>query len=155
MKYCGTLIAVSDMEKSKAFYETVLQQKILMDVGEHVAFEGGLALQSNYSELVGTKFTIHRQANSFQLYFEVEDIEHWVDKLRNIEGLEFLHEVKEYPWGQRVMRFYEFDRNIIEIAEDMEIVVKRFLKQGMSVEETVSRTMMPFEFVKQCLNGIK
>ncbi len=155
MKYCGTLIAVSDMEKSKAFYETVLEQKIVMDVGEHVAFEGGLALQSNYSELVGAKLTIHRQANSFQLYFEVEDIERWVEKLRIIEGLEFLHEVKEYPWGQRVMRFYEFDKNIIEIAEDMEIVVKRFLKQGMSAEETVSRTMMPFEFVKQCLNGIK
>ncbi len=75
MKYYGTLIAVSNMEKSKAFYETVLEQKILSDVGEHVAFESGLALQSNYSELVGTGFSILKQSNSFQLYFEVEDIE--------------------------------------------------------------------------------
>lgn len=149
MKYCGILIAVSDMEKSKAFYETVLEQKIIFDLGVHVTFEGGLALQSNYSELVGTNLTIQRQANSFQLYFEVEDIERWMEKLRIIEGLEFLHELKEYPWGQRVIRFYEFDKNIIEIAENMEIVVKRFLRQGMSAEDTVSRTMMPVEYVKQ------
>lgn len=137
------------MEKSKAFYEKVLEQKIMMDLGVHVAFENGLALQENYSELVGIDFTICKQANSFQLYFEVEDIESWNAKLRKQEGLEFLHDAKEYPWGQRVMRFYDFDKHIIEIAESLEIVVKRFLKEGLSVEETATRSMLPVEFIKQ------
>ncbi len=149
MKYYGTLIAVSNMEKSKDFYETILEQKIMSDVGEHVAFENGLALQSNYSKLVGTDFQILKKANSFQLYFEVEDIENWNTKLRKIEGLEFLHDVTEYPWGQRGMRFYDFDKHIIEIAESVETFINRFLEQGLSVEETSTRTMLPVEFIKQ------
>lgn len=137
------------MEKSKDFYETILEQKIMSDVGEHVAFENGLALQSNYSKLVGTDFQILKKANSFQLYFEVEDIENWNTKLRKIEGLEFLHDVTEYPWGQRGMRFYDFDKHIIEIAESVETFINRFLEQGLSVEETSTRTMLPVEFIKQ------
>ena len=34
----GTLIAVSDMAKAKHFYETVMEQKVFMDLGVHVAF---------------------------------------------------------------------------------------------------------------------
>lgn len=151
MKYGGTLIAVSDMLKSKEFYETVLEQKIVLDLGVHVSFENGISLQSNYSELVGVNFTEHKQSNSFQLYFEVDDIDSWNKKLRNINELEFLHDAKEYPWGQRSLRFYDYDKHIIEIAENMECVVKRFLQQGLSIEETAKKTMFPVEFVKQCV----
>jgi hypothetical protein len=41
--------------------------------------------------------------------------------------------------------------HIIEIGESMVSVVKRFLNQGLSVEETAQRTQHPIEFVKQCL----
>ena len=71
MRYGGTLIAVSDMAKAKHFYETVMEQKVLMDLGVHVAFEGGVSLQSNYPELVGQDFQMHARPNNFQLYFEV------------------------------------------------------------------------------------
>jgi len=151
MKYGGTLLAVSDMVKSKDFYVTILEQKTILDLGVHVSFESGFSLQSNYSELVGVNFIEHKQSNNFQLYFEVDDIDFWNEKLRKIDGLEFLHDAKEYPWGQRSLRFYDYDKHIIEIAENMEIVVKKFLKQGLSVEETVKRTQFPIEFVKQCL----
>ena len=49
------------------------------------------------------------------------------------------------------MRFYDYDGYIIEVAESMESVAKRFLSQGLSVEETARRTMFPVEFVKQQL----
>ncbi len=149
MKYCGTLISVSDMEKSKSFYEKVMQQKILMDLGVHVAFENGLSLQSNYEELVGEKLTMHHKPDNFQLYFEVENLSDWETKLENQEGIEFIHKSKEYPWGQRVMRFYDYDKYIVEVSESMESVARRYLAQGLSVEETASRTMFPVEFVKQ------
>lgn len=151
MKYSGTLIAVSDMSKSKEFYETVLEQKVMMDLGVHVAFESGLSLQSNYAELVGADLPFYQKSNSFQLYFEVEDIEHWNTKIRAVSGIEFIHDAKEYPWGQRVMRFYDFDKHIVEVAESMVSVAKRFLKQGLSLEETAKRTMFPLEFIQQCL----
>ena len=151
MKYQGTLISVSDMAKSKEFYENVMEQKVLMDLGVHVSFENGLSLQSNYEELVGAALPAKAQPNNFQLYFEVEDLDFWQDKIANTEGIELIHKAKEYPWGQRVMRFYDYDQYIVEVAESMESVAKRFLSQGLSAEETAERTMFPVEFVKALL----
>ena len=151
MKYCGTLISVSDMEKSKNFYEKVMDQKIIMDLDVHMSFENGLSLQSNYEELVGVKLEAHARPNNFQLYFEMEDLAYWESKLKSIKGIEFIHASKEYPWGQRVIRFYDYDKFIVEVAESMESVVKRLLSEGLSAEETASRTMFPVEVVKQLL----
>ena len=151
MQYQGTLISVSDMEKAKHFYEVVMEQKVMMDLGVHVAFDRGLSLQSNYEELVGETLPPKAQPNNFQLYFEVEDLDAWQDKIAGTEGIEFIHRAKEYPWGQRVMRFYDYDRYIVEVSESMASVAKRFLKQGLSVEETAERTMFPVEFVKSLL----
>lgn len=149
MKYCGTLISVSDMDKSKNFYEKVMQQKIMLDLGVHVSFENGLSLQSNYEELVGEKLDMHVKPDNFQLYFEVTDLDEWETKLKATEGIAFIHQSKEYPWGQRVMRFYDYDKYIVEVSESMESVARRYLAQGLSVEETARRTMFPVEFVKQ------
>ena len=151
MKYCGTLIAVSDMARAKDFYENVMEQKVMMDIGVHVSFESGFSLQAGYEELVGEKLEPHTRPDNFQLYFEVEDIEKWEAKLRSVEGIDFLHGIKEYPWGQRVMRFYDYDQFIVEVSESMESVAKRYLAQGMSVEETAEKTMYPVEFVKMLL----
>ena len=62
--------------------------------------------------------------------------------------MEFIHGIKEQPWGQRVMRFYDPDMHIIEVGESMESVARRFLRKGLSVEETAKRILMPEEFVK-------
>lgn len=150
MQYQGTLIAVSDMEKAKQFYETVMEQKVIMDLGVHVAF-GGFSLQSNYAELVGADLPGKTHPNNFQLYFEVEDLDYWQNKISRIEGIEFIHKAKEYPWGQRVIRFYDYDKFIVEVAESMASVAKRFLAQGLSDEETAERTMYPVEFVKSLM----
>ena len=151
MKYQGTLISVSDMEKAKHFYEIVMEQKVMMDLGVHVSFERGLSLQSNYEDLVGEALPAKACPNNFQLYFEVEDLDYWQDKLTNMEDIEFIHKAKEYPWGQRAIRFYDYDAYIVEVSESMESIAKRFLVQGLSVEETAERTMFPVEFVKSLM----
>jgi len=151
MLYQGTLIAVSDIEKSKYFYETVMEQKVIMDLGVHVSFDRGLSLQSGYAELVGQDLRMQSRPNNFQLYFEVEDLEHWQERIKGTDSIEFIHEAKEYPWGQRVMRFYDYDQYIVEVSESMTSVAKRFLAQGLSVEETAQRTMFPVDFVKKLL----
>ena len=149
MNYGGFLIAVSDMERAKDFYENVLEQKIAMDMGAHVTFEGGISLQTNYSDLIGKELVMQERPNNFQLYFEVEDLSAWEEKLSAREEIEFLHKSKEYPWGQRAMRFYDPDDYIIEVAESMVSVVKRLLAEGLSPEETAKRTMFPLDFVQQ------
>ena len=152
MQYQGTLIAVSDMARAKHFYEAVMEQKVMMDLGVHVSFERGLSLQSNYAELVGANLPVKERPNNFQLYFEVEDLDSWQTKITGIEGIEFIHMAKEYPWGQRVMRFYDYDKYIVEVAESMVSVVQRFLSQGLSIEETAQRTMFPVELVRSLMS---
>ncbi|MCL2863109.1 MAG: glyoxalase/bleomycin resistance/dioxygenase family protein [Methanimicrococcus sp.] len=149
MKYSGTLIAVSDVAKSKDFYVNVMEEKVIMDLGVYVAFESGLCMHSDYEGLVGVKLEARARPDNFELYFETEDLAAWETKLKSVEGLEFLHESKEYPWGQSVLRFYDHDKYIVEVAETMEGVAKRFMAQGLSVEETAQRMMSPIEFVKQ------
>lgn len=149
MKYQGCLLAVRDISVSRHFYETVLHQKAVMDIGEHITFEG-FSLQQGYAGLIGMPAdSVKEQSHSFQLYFEVEDLDSVYADLKHIPALQWVHEIKEYPWGQRDIRLYDPDRHIVEIAEEMATVIRRFFNQGMSAEEVAGRTMFPLEVVKQ------
>lgn len=149
MKYQGCLLAVRDIAASKKFYETVIHQKAIMDIGAHVTFEG-FSLQQGYAGLVGIDAgSVKEQSHNFQVYFEVEDLDSVFAELKGIPGLQWVHEMKEYPWGQRDIRVYDPDKHIVEIAESMGTVIKRYFHQGMTVEEVSKRTMFPLEAVKQ------
>jgi len=124
-----TLLSISDFEKSKKFYTGILNQKILMEVeGKHLTFEDGLALQKGYEDIVsgtsdfaqeptGATIEIATKPNNMQIAFEVDDLDAWVAKIKAQDGIEILHDVHKYLWGQRVFRFYDYDKHIIEIAE--------------------------------------
>lgn len=154
MKFICPLIVVNNIEISRNFYEKILNQKVQFDFGENVSFEGGFAihLKSHFSDLICVnERNIIQKSNNCELYFEEEDLDDFLQKLKGIESIEYVHGIKEQPWGQRVLRFYDPDMHIIEVGESMESVVKRFLSKGVSVEETVKRTLMPEEFVRQFL----
>jgi predicted enzyme related to lactoylglutathione lyase len=40
MKYICAMITVSDMKRSREFYENVLQQKVKYDLGENITYQG-------------------------------------------------------------------------------------------------------------------
>jgi catechol 2,3-dioxygenase-like lactoylglutathione lyase family enzyme len=154
MRFICPLIVVNNMRASRDFYENVLNQKVQFDFGENVSFEGGFAihLKSHFSDLISTSENdIFEKSNNFELYFEEEDMDSFLLKLEKISSIEYVHGLKEQPWGQRVIRFYDPDKHIVEVGEPMESVVKRFLSKGLSIEETSKRTLMPEEFVRQCL----
>jgi predicted enzyme related to lactoylglutathione lyase len=151
MKYQGCLLTVKDMAVSKNFYEKVLKQNIIMDIGDHVTFEG-FSLQQGYAELIGiSPDSVKERSHNFQLYFEVDNLDAVNAELKQQPEVEWVHELKEYPWGQRDIRIYDMDKHIVEIAEDMATVIKRFIGQGMTVEEVAAYTMFPVEYVKQCV----
>ncbi|MDQ1252590.1 MAG: hypothetical protein QG646_1712 [Euryarchaeota archaeon] len=109
-------------------------------------------LKSHFSNLISiSENDILEKSNNFELYFEEEDMDSFLQKLKEISYIEYVHGLKEQPWGQRVIRFYDPDKHIVEVGEPMESVVKRFLSKGLSIEETSKRTLMPEEFVRQCL----
>jgi uncharacterized glyoxalase superfamily protein PhnB len=154
MKFICPLIVVNNMEVSRNFYEKVLNQKVQYDFGENVSFEGGFAihLKSHFSDLISiNKNDIVQKSNNSELYFEEDDLDSLLQKLKDMDSIEYVHGLKEQPWGQRVIRFYDPDMHIVEVGEPMESVVKRLLSEGSSVEETSKRTLMPEEFVRQFL----
>lgn len=150
MKYQVSLIAVKDIKTSRVFYENVLDQQAVLDLGANLTFAGGFALQENYPQLLGVDgLQFATKGNDHELYFEEEDFDRFVDRLQSIDGIEYLHRTKTYPWGQRVIRFYDPDMHIIEVGEPMETVFRRFAAQGMTAEEIAERAMCPLPFVKQ------
>lgn len=153
LKLVSSVIFVKDMQKSRSLYEGVLGQKVLMDHGPNVGFEGGFALwQSDHAgqiifgdvpaENTGSN---HTQA---ELYFETPQLDEAFQKISNC-GVDIIHPLREQPWGQRVFRFYDFDRHIIELGEPMPAVIFRYLGQGLSVEEIAGKTFMPVDIVRQ------
>ena len=45
----------------------------------------------------------------------------------------------EHGWGQQVVRFYDLDGHLVEVGEDMGMVVRRFLRSRMTMEEVSDR----------------
>ena len=153
MRFICPLIVVRDVESSRAFYEEVLGQRVLHDLGENVVFEGGFAIhqRSHFSNLIGVaESDIVPRSNNAELYFEEDDLDAFLERLNGMDSVKYVHGVVEQPWGQRAVRLYDPDMHIIEVGEPMESVVRRFLARGFSVEETARRTSMPEEFVRQC-----
>ena len=101
-----------------------------------MAFTCGLALQKDFDWLVGiSKERIVEKPNNAKIVFEEQDFDIFLNKLKEYPDIEYLGEVIEHSWGQRVIRFYDLDGHIIEVGEDMKMVIKRFLAAGMTMEE--------------------
>lgn len=64
----------------------------------------------------------------------------------------YVHPLFEHRWGQRVVRFYDPDKHIIEVGERLDAVILRFMEHGLSAKETAARMDIPFDYVKACLN---
>ena len=153
MKYKLPLIVVEDMERSRKFYEEILGQKVILDFGANITFAGEFSLQTkdSWRGFIGDyEDTIIFRPNNFELYFEEKNFYEFVNKLKTY-GVELIHDVIEYPWGQNVIRFYDPDHHIIEVGESMVSVVWRFIEHGMSIEETAERTQHPIDFIEKAL----
>lgn len=153
VKYVCPLISVRNVNKSREFYENVLKQEVEIDHGENVAFKGGFAIHDveHFQSLTGVSmFEKSFNKDFMELYFEVDDINKLEEKLKSL-NVKFVHKIREQPWGQRVMRFYDPDNYIIEIGESLELVIIRFQEMGLSFEEISAKSSMPIEFVKMIL----
>ena len=148
MTYASTLIAVRDMEKSKRFYHDVLGLRVTADFGANVTLDGGVVLQTmdTWQSFIRTDAVVLPN-NAGELYFEEDDMDSFCAHLKSFE-IQFVHELFEHRWGQRGVRFYDPDGHIIEIGEKMETVVRRFMAQGLSAEETAARMDVPIDFVR-------
>jgi len=154
LKFTSTLIAVSDLEKSKKFYHDVLGLDIIADFGANVTLTGGVVLQTleTWKKFINKdEEQIIFKNNSMELYFEEDDMDKFIEKLNKFKDIVFVHELIEHSWGQRVVRFYDLDMHVIEVGENIKMVVKRFIQSGLSIEETAVRMDVSVEFINSCL----
>lgn len=153
MKFKNPLLVVSDMEKAKKFYKDVLNLRVIMDFGANVTLTGGLCLQTKetWMGFIDAKEEdIIFGGNNAEIYFEEDDFDAFAEKLKGIDDIDYVHPVIEHRWGQRVVRFYDPDRHIIEVGENMKFVCRRFLDSGMTEEEVAVRMDVPLKFVHAC-----
>jgi catechol 2,3-dioxygenase-like lactoylglutathione lyase family enzyme len=152
MKFVCSLIVVENIERAKHFYSDILKQHVISDFGENVGYEGGFAIhkKEHFKKLINDK-EIMRGSNSFELYFEEDNLEPLEKELKK-NGIEFIHEIREQPWKQRVMRFYDYDKNIIEVGERLEHVAYRLYKEKNSFEEIEKTTYLDKDRIELAIN---
>ncbi len=151
MKYTCPLIVVENIERSRFFYEKILNQTVKTDFGENITFNGDFAIhQKKHFKTLINNYPIKNGSNNFELYFEDDDIETIVLKLKK-HKVEFIHEIVQQPWKQRVIRFYDYDKNIIEVGESLEYVAYRLSLEKISTKEISKITYLPEGHVKKAI----
>jgi catechol 2,3-dioxygenase-like lactoylglutathione lyase family enzyme len=155
MKFKCTGICVKDIKISRSFYENLFGLKVEYDFGKTIVFDCGLSLNEDFFVLAGiSENEIKYKTNNFELYFEEDHFDDFILKLNKYENIEFVHNIKKYDWGQRIIRFYDLDKHIIEVAESADALwnekhIKENLKNGLSIEETAKKSMASIEYVKK------
>ena len=155
MRFSNPLLIVTDLERSKAFYQEVLGLSVVLDFGANVTLDGGICLQTldTWQEFIDTD-EISFFSNSSELYFVEENFDGFLQALSRFE-IRYVHPLKEHRWGQRVVRFYDPDGHIVEVGESLAAVCRRFLAQGMTHEEVALRMDVPLSYVLELLTQPK
>lgn len=120
MKLKNILIVVNDIEKSIAFYKNLFGLEVILDHDGNVIMTEGLVLQDAkiWKKFLGKD--IVPKSNSSELYFEEANIEAFANKLENYsEPIEYVNQLTTHSWGQKVIRFYDPDGNLIEVGTPM------------------------------------
>lgn len=153
MMFNNPMLVVADIDKSVAFYKNLLGLDVMVDFGANKTLTGGLALQTldSFKEFIDSD-AIFFGGNNAEMYFEEDDFDRFIAKL-SISDVVYVHPVKEHRWGQRVVRFYDPDRHIIEVGENMAAVCKRFLNGGMTFEQIAERMDVPVSYVTSLLQN--
>ena len=120
MKLNGFLIVVKDIGKAEKYYHDLFGLETLADNDGNMILSGGLVLQEEkyWRGFLGRD--VVPRNNACELYFEEEDLDAFFEKLEALyPETEFVNLPMTHSWGQRVMRFYDPDGNLIEVGTPM------------------------------------
>lgn len=117
MRLRNFLIVVKDIEKSKQFYHDLFGLNMVLDNDGNMILTEGLVLQDEkiWKDFLGKD--IIPENNSCELYFEEKDIEGFIEKLERLyPSVKYVNKLMTHSWGQKVIRFYDLDGNLIEVG---------------------------------------
>ena len=116
MRLRNILIVVEDIEKSKKFYHDLFGLDTILDNDGNVILTEGLVLQDEKIWKSFLEKEVIPENNACELYFEESDIEAFVEKLEKLyPDIKYVNQLMTYSWGQKVVRFYDLDGNLIEV----------------------------------------
>ncbi|HCJ77276.1 VOC family protein [Thermoguttaceae bacterium LCP21S3_D4] len=122
MKLRNVLIVVKDMEKAKKFYHDLFGLDVILDNDGTVILTEGLVLQQYDIWKQFLQKDIIPENNSSELYFEDEDVEAFAEKLERLyPSTHYVNRLMTYNRGQKVVRFYDLDGNLIEVREPVRL----------------------------------
>lgn len=120
MKLKNVLIVVKDIEKSKQFYHDLFGLDVVLDNDGNMILTEGLVLQDEKIWMEFLQRDIVPQNNSCELYFEEPDVEAFAQKLEELyPSVQYVNRLMSHSWGQKVIRFYDLDGNLIEVGTPM------------------------------------
>lgn len=120
MRLRNVLIVVNDIEKSKAFYRDLFGLSVVLNQDGNVILTEGLVLQDASIWKKDLQKDVVWKNHATELYFEERDIEGFVKRLEEYpEAIQYVTSLVEHPWGQKVVRFYDPDGNLIEVGTPM------------------------------------
>ena len=117
MKLKNVLIVVKDIEKARQFYHDLFDLELIRDNDGNMILSEGLVLQKEeyWTEFLGRE--IVPENNSSELYFEESDLEGFIGKLESYyPEVKYVNRLMTHSWGQKVIRFYDPDGNLIEVG---------------------------------------
>lgn len=116
MKLRNVLIVVKDTTQSAKYYHNLFGLDIVLNSEGNVILTEGLVLQEEkiWKEYAG--LDVIKESNSTLLYFEENDIESFAEKLDKLyPDTKYINKLMTLDWGQKMMRFYDLDGNLIEV----------------------------------------
>ena len=115
MRLKNVLITVQDTKRAKTFYKDLFGLDVILDGDANVMLTEGLVLQDRkvWEDSLGEKAAY---SSASELYFEETDLEGFAGKLQAYEEvIRYTDRLRELPGGQKMLRFYDPDGNLIEV----------------------------------------
>ncbi len=117
MKLRNVLIVVKDIEKSRKYYHDLFGLEMVLDNDGNMILTEGLVLQEEKYWKEFLERDIVPRSNHSELYFEEKNIEAFIEKLEALyPDTEYVNRLITHSWGQKVIRFYDLDGNLIEVG---------------------------------------
>ena len=120
MKLKNVLIVVKDIERSRKYYHDLFGLEMVLDNDGNMILTEGLVLQDEtiWKDFIGKDIIPER--NSCELYFEERELEGFVRRLEDLyPDTVYVNRLMTHTWGQKVVRFYDPDGNLIEVGTPM------------------------------------
>jgi len=153
ISYTSAVLLTRQYDRMVEFYRNVLEQEIKYDFDGCIQFECGLSIWRAREDHPVSKALNSRGGNAaLEVCFETEDLNAQAAQIAET-GVTLAHGVIEESWGQRTLRFFDPDGNLVELGESMPAFCKRLHQSGMSVKEIGKKTGIQQETVKHFLES--